>query len=57
MVQSATASKPWEAFRATHRGRRLWLVRVPGHIYRHFTDSGAGFALAPDELQSRLPPE
>ena len=25
-----------------HRGRRLWLVRVPVHIYRHFTDSGAG---------------
>jgi hypothetical protein len=47
----------WEAFRATHRGRRLWLVRIPVHIYRHFVDSGAGFALAPDELQSRLPPE
>jgi hypothetical protein len=47
----------WEAFRATHRGRRLWLVRVPTHVYRHFVDHGTGFAVADDELQGRLPPE
>jgi hypothetical protein len=47
----------WWAFPARHRGRRLWLVRVPTHVYRHFCDNGGGFAVADDELQGRLPPE
>jgi hypothetical protein len=50
-------STAWQPFPARHRGMRVWLVRVPTHIYRFFTDTGAGFALAPDELQNRLPPE
>jgi hypothetical protein len=47
----------WEAFPVRHRNQRLWLVRVPMHVYRHFTDHGAGFAIADDALQDRRPPE
>jgi hypothetical protein len=47
----------WEAFPAKHGKQRLWLVRVPTHIYRHFCDHGGGFAVADDALQDRLPPE
>jgi hypothetical protein len=47
----ATGYEAWH-----HHASGHWLVRVPTWTVPHFRSSGAGFVVAPDELQAEQPP-